>query len=102
MRVLVTGGAGYIGSHAVLQLGEAGHDVVVCDNLSTGHQWAVLRGELVEGDLVNEDKLNRVFREQAFNVVIHAAANVVVPESIENPFPYIGFVGNGTLANPDP
>ncbi len=82
MRVLVTGGAGYIGSHVVLQLGEAGHDVVVYDNQSTGHRWALLRGELVEGDLADEDKLNRLFRQQTFDAVIHLAAHVVVPESI--------------------
>ncbi len=82
MRVLVTGGAGYIGGHVVLELGEAGHDVVVYDNLSTGHRWAVLRGELVEGDLADEDKLDLLFEKQAFDAVIHFAAHVVVPESI--------------------
>ena len=60
MKVLVTGGAGYIGSHVVRQLGEAGHDIVVFDNLSTGYRWAVTCGELVVGDLADEaDILDR-------------------------------------------
>ena len=61
MKVLVTGGAGYIGSHVVKQLGEAGHDIVVYDNLSTGYKWAVTYGELVIGDLADVDKLDTVF-----------------------------------------
>ncbi len=51
MKILVTGGAGYIGSHVVKALGEAGHEVVVFDNLSTGHEWAILSGRLRRGDL---------------------------------------------------
>lgn len=63
MKILVTGGAGYIGSHVVLQLGEAGHDVVVLDNLSTGHEWAVLGARLVKGDLGDAEALEKVFSE---------------------------------------
>ena len=54
MKIFITGGAGYIGSHIVKLLGEKGHDILVYDNLSTGHDWAVLFGKLVQGDL--EDK----------------------------------------------
>ncbi len=97
MRILVTGGAGYVGSHAVLELGEAGHDVVVYDNLSTGHRWAVLRDELVEGDLADEDKLNRLFRRHAFDAVIHFAAHVVVSESLDEPLKYYRNNTVGTL-----
>jgi len=61
MKVLVTGGAGYIGSHVVRQLGQAGHDIVVFDNLSTGYRWAVTAGELVVGDLADEAAIEDLF-----------------------------------------
>lgn len=57
MKILVTGGAGYIGSHVVKALGESGHEILVYDNLSTGHPWAVLFGRLVEGDLADMTRL---------------------------------------------
>jgi len=88
MKVLVTGGAGYIGSHVVKQLGAAGHDIVVYDNLSTGYEWAVTSGELVIGDVGDFDKLDSVFTEHDFEAVLHFAANIVVPESVENPLKY--------------
>ncbi len=88
MKVLVTGGAGYIGSHVVKQLGEAGHDIVVYDNLSTGYEWAVTYGQLVVGDLENVDQLDAVFAEHNFEAVLHFAAHIVVPESVENPLKY--------------
>lgn len=88
MKVLVTGGAGYIGSHVVKQLGEAGHDIIVYDNLSTGYEWAVTYGELIVGDLADVDKLDSVFAEHKFEAVLHFAANIVVPESVENPLKY--------------
>jgi len=88
MKVLVTGGAGYIGSHVVKQLGEAGHDIIVYDNLSTGYEWAVTHGELIVGDLADVDKLDQVFADHAFEAVLHFAANIVVPESVENPLKY--------------
>ena len=88
MKVLVTGGAGYIGSHVVRQLGEAGHDIVVYDNLSTGYEWAVTFGELVVGDLADVDSLDALFSKHQFEAVLHFAANIVVPESVENPLKY--------------
>ena len=97
MKVLVTGGAGYIGSHVVKQLGEAGHDIVVYDNLSTGYEWAVTYGELVVGDVGDFDKLDALFSKHNFEAVLHFAANIVVPESVENPLKYYGNNTRNTL-----
>jgi UDP-glucose 4-epimerase len=87
-KVLVTGGAGYIGSHVVKQLGEAGYDIVVYDNLSTGFAESVLYGELVVGDLKDVDRLSQVFEEHRFDAVLHFAASLIVPESVERPLDY--------------
>ena len=97
MKVLVTGGAGYIGSHVVKQLGEAGHDIIVYDNLSTGYEWAVTYGELVVGDVGDFDKLDALFAQHKFEVVLHFAANIVVPESVENPLKYYSNNTRNTL-----
>jgi UDP-glucose 4-epimerase len=97
MKVLVTGGAGYIGSHVVRQLGEAGHDIVVFDNLSTGYRWAVTFGELVIGDLADEDAIEAVFSQHDFEAVLHFAANIVVPESVANPLKYYSNNTRNTL-----
>lgn len=97
MKVLVTGGAGYIGSHVVKQLGEAGHDIIVYDNLSTGYEWAVTCGELVVGDVGDFDKLDALFAQHTFEVVLHFAANIVVPESVENPLKYYSNNTRNTL-----
>jgi len=86
--VLVTGGAGYIGSHVVKALGEAGYSVVTYDNLSTGHDWAVLYGDLVEADLADRERLWDVFKLYAPQTVLHFAAHIVVPESVKDPLKY--------------
>ncbi len=88
MRVLVTGGAGYVGSHVVKLLGEEGYRVLTYDNLSTGHRWAVLYGDLVEADLADEEALEGVFRDFGPEAIIHFAASVVVPESVRDPLKY--------------
>lgn len=96
-KVLVTGGAGYIGSHVVRQLGEAGYDVVVYDNLSTGHAWAVTHGELVVGDLADTETLNALFEQHRFSAVLHFAAHIVVPESVTDPLKYYSNNTRNTL-----
>ena len=87
--VLVTGGAGYIGSHAVLALRDAGWPVAVIDNLSTGFAFAVPDDvPLYEGDIADASLLARIFAEQGIAAVMHFAGSVVVPESVENPLKY--------------
>ena len=88
MKVLVTGGAGYIGSHMVRALGEKGYDIVVYDNLSTGYMESVLYGRLVTADLADTDTLDRLFRTENFDAVMHFAAHIVVDESVRNPVKY--------------
>lgn len=88
MRTLVTGGAGYIGSHTALLLSEAGHDVVVYDNLSTGNEWAVLGLPLIQADLCERDRLSAVLEDGGFDAVLHFAAHIVVPESVTDPLKY--------------
>ena len=86
--VLVTGGAGYIGAHVVRQLSDAGYEVVVYDNLSTGRREAVLGGTLVVGDLADTDEVAKLFERWRFDAVLHFAASIVVPESVEKPLDY--------------
>jgi UDP-glucose 4-epimerase len=88
MNVLVTGGAGYIGSHMVKLLISAGHTVVVLDNFSTGHRSAILGGEVIEGDLVDRNTLNQLFSSHRFDGVIHFAAHIQVGESVAKPDRY--------------
>jgi UDP-glucose 4-epimerase len=87
-RILVTGGAGYIGSHVVKVLGERGFPVVVLDNLSTGHREAVLAGDLIEGDLSDAVMLDRVFEQYQPAAVMHFAAFIEVGESVRDPLKY--------------
>lgn len=89
MSILVLGGAGYIGSHAVYQLIEQGKDVVVIDNLQTGHRDAVHpKAIFYEGDIRNIDFLRTVFQEQSIQAVLHFAANSLVGESMAKPLQY--------------
>ncbi|NLR41429.1 UDP-glucose 4-epimerase GalE [Novosphingobium sp. ERW19] len=87
--VLVTGGAGYIGSHAVLALSDAGYPVAVIDNLTTGFRFAVPEGvAFYEGDIEDGDLLSRIFAEQGIRAIMHFAGSIIVPESVGNPLKY--------------
>ncbi|WP_413060781.1 UDP-glucose 4-epimerase GalE [Sphingomonas carotinifaciens] len=88
-KVMVTGGAGYIGSHAVLALADAGYDVVVVDNLVTGFAWAVdSRAALVEADVSDIETIRTTIREHGVRAIMHFAGSVVVPESVSDPLKY--------------
>jgi UDP-glucose 4-epimerase len=86
--VLVTGGAGYIGSHVAGLLTETGREVVIYDNLSTGHAWAAQDAELVVGDVGDRERLGAVFAERRFAAVLHFAAHIWVGESVREPAKY--------------
>jgi len=88
MRILVCGGAGYIGSHMVKMLARKGHDVVTFDNLSTGHRHAVQWGEFVEGDLLYPVDLKALFYNHTFDAVMHFSARSLVGESMQKPALY--------------
>jgi UDP-glucose 4-epimerase len=95
MTILVTGGAGYIGSHMVLALTEMGEEVVVLDNLSTGFWWAIApEAKLVEGDIGDEALLDRIMAEHGFDAVVHFAGSIVVPDSVRDP---LGYYLNNTV-----
>lgn len=98
MRVLVTGGAGYIGSHTARKLAAAGHEVVVYDNLSAGHRGAVEKLPLVEGDLLDGEKLTATLKGYHIDSVIHFAAFALVGESVTNPAKYYRNNITGTLS----
>ncbi|UCE74468.1 MAG: UDP-glucose 4-epimerase GalE [Methanomassiliicoccales archaeon] len=83
--MLITGGAGYIGSHAVKELRRKGHRPLVYDNLSTGHRWAVRRDELIKGDLGDKEHLQEVIKKEKPVAVMHFAGSIVVSESVERP-----------------
>ena len=87
-KILVTGGAGYIGSHVVRQLGHAGEDVIVLDNLSTGFEAAVTAGELIIGDTGDAPLLEKIFSAHDIDTVMHFAAHTIVPESVADPLKY--------------
>ncbi|HPG89577.1 MAG TPA: NAD-dependent epimerase/dehydratase family protein, partial [Hyphomicrobium sp.] len=89
MSVLVTGGAGYIGSHMVLELLDAGEKVVVIDNLSTGFRWAVGPGAtLVVGDIADTELVKKTIEVHGVTAIIHFAGSIVVPESVTDPLWY--------------
>lgn len=98
MKILVTGGAGYIGSHTCKALSLAGHDVCVYDNLSTGFRALVKWGELVEGDILDTAALQQCLRDQRPDGIIHFAAFSQVGESVVNPGKYIRNNISGTLS----
>ncbi|PCJ27321.1 MAG: UDP-glucose 4-epimerase GalE [SAR86 cluster bacterium] len=86
--ILVTGGAGYIGSHVVKQLGLRNESIVVLDNLSTGFADSVLYGELIVGETGDQALVSRILAEKNIDTVIHFAAHTIVPESVTNPLKY--------------
>jgi len=86
--ILITGGAGYIGSHAVKQLLGHGYFPVTYDNLSEGHKWAVIGGDLVVGDLADTEKLEETFSNYEIDAIMHIAGNAYVGESMQNPRKY--------------
>src|SRR3954453_19541826 len=97
MRILVTGGAGYIGSHTAKHLAAAGHEAVIFDDLSQGHEWAVKWGPLERGSLSDPVRLAEVFAARQIDVVVHFAANALVGESMSNPAKYFQNNTVGTL-----
>ena len=89
MTVLVTGGAGYIGSHMALRLGDAGEPTVVLDNLTTGFDWAVdQRATFIQGDASDMEFVGGVLREHKISEIIHFAGSIIVPESVTDPLKY--------------
>jgi UDP-glucose 4-epimerase len=95
--VLVTGGAGYIGSHAVLALRDAGWDVAVIDNLSTGTRYLVPdEVTFYEGNVADRELVDRIFAERDIGAILHFAGSIVVPESVEKPLEYYR---NNTIAS---
>ena len=88
MKLLVTGGAGYVGSHSVRALLEEGYEVVILDNLSTGHKWALQDCELISVDLRDETNLIRNLKARGFEGVLHFAAKSLVGESKNHPAMY--------------
>jgi UDP-glucose 4-epimerase len=95
MTILVTGGAGYIGSHMVYELVDAGERVVVLDNLSTGHRWAVAEGvPLIVGETGDQPLVTRLIRDHDVDAIIHFAASIVVPDSVRDP---LGYYRNNTV-----
>jgi UDP-glucose 4-epimerase len=88
-NVLVTGGAGYIGSHAVLALLDSGRKVTVIDNLTTGFRWAVPEeAAFAQGDIGDQELVGRLIAEHEIGAIVHFAGSIVVPESVENPLKY--------------
>jgi UDP-glucose 4-epimerase len=97
MTILVTGGAGYIGSHMVWKLADQGERVLVADRLSTGFDWAVApEAELARGDLGDDGFRERIFSKGDIEAVIHFAGSIIVPESVADP---LGYYGNNTCVS---
>jgi UDP-glucose 4-epimerase len=97
MTILVTGGAGYIGSHMAYMLADAGEHVIVLDNLSTGFEWAVPKGvPLVAGETGDQSRVAALIAEHRVDTIIHFAASIVVPDSVRDP---LGYYQNNTVSS---
>ena len=88
MKVLITGGAGYIGSTVASACEDAGHDVVILDDFSTGRREFIGERPLYEGDIADDSLLDRLLGEQRIDAVVHCAAKIIVPESVSEPLAY--------------
>ncbi len=88
MKVLIVGGAGYIGSHMALMLSQQGAEVIVLDDLSSGHADAVLSARLVQGSIADTGLLERLFADESFDGVMHFASFIQVGESVQHPAKY--------------
>ena len=97
MRIFIVGGAGYIGSHMVKMAHKAGHDVITIDNLSTGHQDAILHGKFESCDILNATKLDVLFKKHKPDAVMHFGAYSLVGESMIDPYKYYNNNVSGTL-----
>ena len=97
MKLLIPGGAGYIGSHMVRYAQEHGHEVVVLDDFSTGHEWAVKDCEILRVNLLDQDSLSQLLKGRYFDGVIHFAAKSLVGESVKKPDLYYRNNVVGTL-----
>ncbi|TCP27218.1 NAD-dependent epimerase/dehydratase family protein [Rhodovulum adriaticum] len=98
MAILITGGAGYIGSHVALALLDTGHDVVIADNLSTGLASLVpARATLERADIRDRDRMAQIMRKNGVDTVIHCAGSTVVPDSVRDPLAYYDNNVGGTL-----
>jgi UDP-glucose 4-epimerase len=96
MKIMVTGGAGYIGSHTVKELLKQGHEVIVFDSLENGYREAIIGGKFVKGDLADKELLDKLFKKEKIDSVIHFAAYADVPDSVANPGKYfINNISNG-------
>tara|TARA_R110002072_G_scaffold1989_3_gene16467 strand:- start:29962 stop:30939 length:978 start_codon:yes stop_codon:yes gene_type:complete len=96
-KILVTGGAGYIGSHIVNLLGSFDHEITVYDNLSTGRRESVVNGELIVADLENLETLEKLIIDKKFDACFHFAGSIIVPESVTDPLKYYNNNTNNTL-----
>ena len=97
MKLLITGGAGYVGSHMVKYAQEAGHEIVVLDNFSTGHEWAITNCEILRVSLLDRDRLLQLLKGRYFDGVIHLAGKTLVGESVKKPDLYYQNNVVGTL-----
>lgn len=88
MKILLTGGAGYIGSHVLKMLGEQGHDIVVVDDLSTGRKESILYGRHEQFNISDLERLNSLMKKEGFEACLHFAGSIVVPESVQDPIKY--------------